>query len=369
MTKQKKPNFSGDRSLIDLSIKNFIDDYIYRIDLDADYQREKIWSKKDKQKLLDSILRDIDIPKLYLVELKDNKQFDYECIDGKQRMNALLNFYKPGLNEESALKVRHYDKEYTYKEFKTSFPADAKKIDNYLLSFVIYKPLDDEYVRVIFKRLQLGIPLNSGELLNSRTGAIRDFIYREIGGNGPFFRYSKLSEKRYSRPFTLAQICINSFAKAKSNGEFVRARFQDIDEFFEDNHDLDKKDENFVRIQKVLKEMDKAFKKNAQIISSRAIAITAYLFIEELFVNKKTGLILDFSKFYVKLLKEIKHNMDLLRKEYKKPRNSTVMEEFQKYILQASVEGYSIKRRHNFLKKAFDHYLDPKTKGKIIGSN
>jgi hypothetical protein len=43
------------------------------------------------------------------------------------------------------------------------------------------------------------------------------------------------------------------------------------------------------------------------------------------------------------------------------------MEEFQKYILQASVEAYSIKRRHEYLRKAFNYYLDPKTKGKIIG--
>jgi hypothetical protein len=59
--------------------------------------------------------------------------------------------------------------------------------------------------------------------------------------------------------------------------------------------------------------------------------------------------------------------MDLLSK-YNKPRNSIVMEEFQKYILQASVEGYSIKRRHNFLTKTFEYYRTPKTKGKIIGS-
>ena len=58
--------------------------------------------------------------------------------------------------------------------------------------------------------------------------------------------------------------------------------------------------------------------------------------------------------------------MDLLSK-YHKPKNSLIMEEFQKYILQASVEGYSIKRRHDFLIKAFDWYLDTKTRGLIVG--
>lgn len=353
-------------SLETIPVKDFIDDYIYRIDIDADYQREKIWSIDQQEKLLDSIINDIDIPKIYLVKVKDNKQFNYECIDGKQRMATLLRFFKPEPAEKLPLKIRLLQEKYTYNELKKEHPTIAEKIENYKLSFCIYDSINDELVREIFRRLQLGIRLNSGELLKTRTGTIRDFIYKEIGNDGPFFRNTSLSERRFSRPFTLAQICINSFARAKPEGDFVRARLQDIEYFFEENHDLDKKDKNLIRIVKVLKEMDKAFKKNAFIISSRAVAVTAYLFAEELFVNRKINLITDFAKFYVKLLNEIQYNMDLLSK-YNKPKNSIVMEGFQKYILQASVEGYSIKRRHNFLKKAFEHYCAPKTKGIIIG--
>jgi hypothetical protein len=58
--------------------------------------------------------------------------------------------------------------------------------------------------------------------------------------------------------------------------------------------------------------------------------------------------------------------MDLLS-NYEKPRNSSLMEEFQKHVLQASVEAYAIRRRHEYLKKAFTYYCNPKTKGKIIG--
>ena len=363
----KDTNLTGNRTLRNIPVKEFIDDYAYRIDLDADYQREKIWSTQQQELLLDSILRDIDIPKIYIVETNKNKQFDYECIDGKQRMTALLRFFKPEPQEESPLMVRHYEKKYAYKEFKLLHPTDAKKIEDYPLSFTIYKPLDDAYVREIFRRLQLGIRLNSGELLKTRTGMIRDFIYNEIGNNGPFFRNTNLSEKRFSRPFTLAQICINSFSKAKPEGEFVRARLQDIEDFFDENHDLEKNDVNLVRIKKVLTEMDKTFKKHAIMISSRAIAVTAYLFVEELFVSDEINLISVFTKFYLELLREIKNNMDLLGK-YKVPKNSIIMDEFQKYILQASVEAYSIKRRHNFLKRAFDYYLDPRTKEEILGS-
>jgi len=42
----------GKRTLATISVKTFIDDYVYRIDLDADYQREKVWSREDRLKLL-----------------------------------------------------------------------------------------------------------------------------------------------------------------------------------------------------------------------------------------------------------------------------------------------------------------------------
>lgn len=353
------------RYVLQISVKKFIDDYVYRIDLDADYQREKIWSRSEQELLLDSILNDIDIPKIYLVETPDSKQFNFECIDGKQRMSTLLSFFKPNPSEEP-LRVRVAGENYTYKQLKLKHPTIAKKIEKYELSFSIYRSVDDELVREIFRRLQLGVRLNSGELLKTRTGTIRDFIYKEIGNDGPFFRHTRLSEKRFSRPFTLAQICINSFNRIKT-GDFVRARLPDIEDFLEDYHDVRKSDENLTRIREVLQIMDKEFGKNAQIISSRAVAISAYLFIEDLYLDGKINIIPKFVEFFIKLLNEIDDNMELLRK-YKRPENTTIMEEFQKYILQASVEAYSIRRRHEFLKRAFDYYLDPETKGAILGS-
>jgi len=257
-------------------------------------------------------------------------------------------------------------KKYLYKHLKEEHQTVAEKIEDYELNFTIYKQLDEKYVREMFRRLQFGIRLNSGELLKSRTGTIRDFIYKEIGNNGPFFRNTKLSEKRFSRPFTLAQICVNSFAKSNPENDFVRARLQDIEDFFEENHDLDKKDENLNRIKEVLKAMNKAFVKGALRISSRAVAVTCYLFVEELYKEKEHNLITKFAQFYSKLLDAIKSNMELLR-NFEQPKNPTVMEEFQKYILQASVEGYSIRRRHLFLEKAFKYYLDSGAAGEIIG--
>ncbi|HET9307873.1 MAG TPA: DUF262 domain-containing protein [Candidatus Sulfotelmatobacter sp.] len=355
------------RKLETIPIKTFIDDYLYRVDLDADYQREKIWSREDQERLIDSIIQNIDIPKLYLAEIHDKKNFDYECIDGKQRMATFLNFFKPEESADSPLTVKVAGEKYTYKQLRAELPSLARKIDEYELTFVVYPQTDDDaFLREIFRRLQLGVRLNSGELLKSHMGTIRDFVYTEMGKEAPFLKKTKLSEKRFSRQFTLAQICINSFSKHQS-GDFVRARYEDLEDFFKENYNLVEDDENLRRIRSVLKVMEKSFGQRAESISSRAVAVSAYLFCEQLFLQKRQSQIDEFARFYEKLLHEIKENLKLLTR-FKSPTNSTVLEEFQKYISQASVESYAIKRRHLFLENGFEYFTNPKTRGTIIGA-
>ena len=364
----KKTRPSPPRELKSITVKKFIEDYIYRIDLDADYQREKIWSRQDQEELIDSIIKNIDIPKIYLVRVTESEDFDYECIDGKQRMGTLLNFIKPEPQGDNPLTVRIAGEKYTYSRLQREFPKLARKIDDFELTFVIYSQIDDEeFLRQIFRRLQLGIRLNSGELLKTQTGTIRDFVYKEMGRNAPFLRHTGLSEKRFSKQFTLAQICINSFSRNQT-GEFVRARYDDLEDFFKEKYDLANNDKNLVHIRTVLGIMDQSFGTDAKHITSRAIAVSAYLFVEGLSLQKKLGLVPKFVQFYVELLEEIKHNLKLLS-EFREPANRKILEAFHKYVSQASVESYAVKRRDLFLKDAFQYYRNPKTKHKIIGAN
>jgi len=349
-----------------IKVKEFVDEYVYRIDLDADYQREKIWSRKNQEDLLDSIVRNIDIPKLYLARVTAGESFDYECIDGKQRMTTLLSFFKPEPNESNPLSVPLAGEKYTYKRLKAEHPTFAKRIEDFELTFVIYPQIDDDdFLREIFRRLQLGKSLIAGELLKSFTGTIRDFIYEDMGKDAPFLRHTKLSEKRFSRQFTLAQICINSFSRAEGR-PFVRARYDDLEDFFKEKYDLDAKDQNLVRIRKVLGIMDEHFGGNATSISSRAVAVSAYLFVEGLYLDEKVDQVPEFVAFFVRLLDEIKANLKLVSR-FREPTNRIILEEFQKHISQASVEPYAIKGRHRFLERAFEYYLDSKTKGQVIG--
>ena len=111
--------------------------------------------------------------------------------------------------------------------------------------------------------------------------------------------------------------------------------------------------------------MDRDFAPVASAISSRAVAITAYFFVEDLYNDDQENLVTAFAKFYHALLARIDDDLARLAK-YEKPKHRRLLEDFQKYISQASVEPYAIRRRHRFLKEAFAYYRQPKTKGKIL---
>ena len=61
------------------NINNYYLDGLIRI---PEYQRDKVWTKYQKQLLIDSILRDIDIPKIYFdVEFDENETEIYNVVE------------------------------------------------------------------------------------------------------------------------------------------------------------------------------------------------------------------------------------------------------------------------------------------------
>src|SRR3546814_14453558 len=55
-------------------------------DLTPDYQRPPAWSRKQKQLLMDTILRNYDIPKFYWRKVNRADGVQYEVVDGQQRL-------------------------------------------------------------------------------------------------------------------------------------------------------------------------------------------------------------------------------------------------------------------------------------------
>lgn len=60
------------------------------LDIQPEYQRRRVWDYKKKSVLIESILMNIPIPPIFLLEYDFSK---YEVMDGQQRLDAISSFY------------------------------------------------------------------------------------------------------------------------------------------------------------------------------------------------------------------------------------------------------------------------------------
>ena len=62
------------------------------LNLEPGFQRQSVWSERDRAKLIDSILRNYPLPAVFLYRREDQGRIIYDVIDGKQRIESILMF-------------------------------------------------------------------------------------------------------------------------------------------------------------------------------------------------------------------------------------------------------------------------------------
>lgn len=77
------------RSNQDYNLDNLFQSINKNINLGPDYQRRARWSTKQKSRLIESFLMNIPVPPIFLYE---NDYYEYEVIDGRQRLEAIHDF-------------------------------------------------------------------------------------------------------------------------------------------------------------------------------------------------------------------------------------------------------------------------------------
>lgn len=323
--------------------------YIKRDSLNfPDYQREpRIWRPKDKQLLIDSILKDIDIPKLYFYREKGGKIYD--VVDGQQRLWAIWQF----IDNEYSCKIQGHSK-----RFEELDSPIQKKILSYQLQITLITDVSDDYLRELFLRLQLGLLLNTGEKLHASSGTIRNFVFKSMIKHR-FIKAVTIPKRRFAKQTLCAQICLNSFSK-KEVDEFSRTRYEDLRYFFEQYRKPTGRDLKFYneRSKTIVSTLDKLalhFKNNAKILRNRSMVLSVYLFAEDLI---KTLSDADIKKTMPKFVSFIREFSTLLKQESKAgfKRKNEELYIFESFLSNAPGEKYQIERRHKKLKEFFDYY-------------
>lgn len=243
-----------------------------KIDTSPDYQRPTVWTKAQKQLLIDSILRDYDIPKIYLhIRGEDT----YDVIDGQQRIRTIWSFY----DDEFALPkdaspvngLQVAGKKYS------ELPMDAASIiDSYSLDFVIMDKSEEE-IREMFLRLQNGTTLKAQEKRNAMPGKMRDYV-RSLTSHR-FFSKVHFSNTRYTFDQIAAQMTLLALNKGICN-----IKDRDLNQMYQREKDFDDKSAVSKNIIRILDYMDRMFPSKAPELK-RYSTISLFILIMDLMPN------------------------------------------------------------------------------------
>lgn len=236
-----------------------------------DYQREAVWTIPQKQLLIDSIIRNMDIPKLYLRALPKGSQYEYEVIDGQQRLNSVWSFRR---NEYPLSK--EFTPEYAGLLYK-QLPEEIKdQVDLYQLDFTVIDEATDQEIRDMFCRLQNGTPLNAAEKRNAIVSNMRDFIDNLVTTH-PVFKYYQKGNKRYGHDQVAAQVTLLELTGGPAN-----VRNTQLEHMYKTEKGFDADGPEARRIKKVLNYLARAFKEDTPEFNTRAQFVSLYLLVSQM---------------------------------------------------------------------------------------
>ena len=176
-----------------------------------DFQRNDVWKNPDKSRLIESILRGIPIPLIYLAEEEKGK---YVVIDGQQRINSIVQ-YLNGKFGLSGLQVLTNLKNQRYSNLKGKHKQLASHLfDAKIPVIIISARADDEIVYEIFDRLNTsGMKLNPQEIRNCMYhGGYNDLVKKELALDDNFVYLLGSSQDKFHRRMLDAELVLRFFA-------------------------------------------------------------------------------------------------------------------------------------------------------------
>lgn len=187
------------------------------IKLQPAYQRDSVWRITQKQSLIESILKDIDIPKLYFRSIDEGK-YRYEVVDGQQRIRAVVQFmdneYALDTDADPVLGEPVAGKRFYELSSELQMEIHNKQFDVTILN----EAYTTEDIEDMFTRLQNGTPLNAPEKRRAIHSNMRDMVAKIT--QHPFFQFTGFKNSRFANEDITARL-IHMFIKSKDNLDHV----------------------------------------------------------------------------------------------------------------------------------------------------
>ena len=300
------------------------------IDLDPAFQRGKVWPEKKKELFIDTLVKGWGVPKLYFAVYKNSKgePSKYECIDGKQRLSTVFDFY------DNKLKVNQNSDYLFYNDFNLK---NKEELGKFSFDVEIVEDFKGDELSELFQRLQSGSALNTSEKLKATSGDMSAFIYK-LSNDDLFINKVISKAKRNPHLATMAQVSLLSV-----KNDIVNLKYNDLLSFLKTYSRFNKNGEEAKKIKNVLTYIDKNFNADEAgiVFTNRAMFISCFYLISFLILRGdiKKLKIKDFFVDFSKKLSSFKSDPDL--------------KDFQISVVQGADSSTSIKSRHNILLKKF----------------
>ncbi len=181
-----------------------------------EYQRNgEIWTLEKKQLLIDSILNNYDIPKIYFHQFgrEEKKEIgkSFAIIDGKQRLEAIWAFiegkFALSLDFELQSDVNIKLAGLTYEDMAKEYPRIKINFDSFVLPIISVQTDDLDLIEDMFSRLNEAVPLNSAEKRNAFGGDMISEI-RKIAKHSFFEEKVRFSNNRYQHQEVAAKLLL-----------------------------------------------------------------------------------------------------------------------------------------------------------------
>lgn len=169
------------------------------VNLNPSWQRGSAWQLPRQALLIDSILRGMDIPKVYLRKLPQGNPHSHDAVDGQQRIRAIWEF-RAGVfaltHPEPLPQIDGLD--VAGKKFSALDQKLKNRFENFEVSIAEITSATNDEITNLFSRLQMGVSLNPAELRNAILGPMRHVI-DVMATSHDFFQTSRIADVRHKR--------------------------------------------------------------------------------------------------------------------------------------------------------------------------
>lgn len=205
------------------------------LDLNPPYQRRSVWTKKDREYFIDTVLHDYPSPAVFVHKTTDdNGSSTYHIVDGKQRLETIIAFSKGKFRVPQSFG----DERLNGKKFGDLDSEFKQAFWNYSISVEFLPNVDESFLNNVFERINR----------NSRKLTDQELRHAKFDGWFITFVEAQATDEDWSTIGVVTKARSKRMADVQFLSELLMASIasdirgfnqRDIDDFYADYEDPD----------------------------------------------------------------------------------------------------------------------------------